>query len=191
VTPSQPGRVLGSPHDWRCTGRCLVNPTAKCGGAGPNTARPILHTDLRTHRAGVHDSAGPPDVFALRCGLSADRFELAREREKERGDVRKQKGRERDRRRSISPWRVFVGSKVHDGACNPGPVTRQHVGLGKCPSRGEGSGPLSNLVALQRTSSFFANAPVFTMSTQGRKDVTQKRRCKDQSERMFGSFPRP
>jgi hypothetical protein len=55
-----------------------VNPTAKCGGAGPNTARPILRLGLRTHRAGIHNSVGPPDVFALRCGLSADRFELAR-----------------------------------------------------------------------------------------------------------------
>ena len=55
-----------------------MNPTAKCGGAGPNAARPILRLGLRTHRAGTHNSAGPPGVVALRCGLSADRFELAR-----------------------------------------------------------------------------------------------------------------
>ena len=30
----------------------------------------------------------------------------------------------------------FVGTKVRDGASNPVPVTRQHAGLGKCPSRG-------------------------------------------------------
>ena len=55
-----------------------MNPTAMCGGAGPNTARPILHTGLRTHSAGIHNSVGPADVFTLRCGLLADRFELAR-----------------------------------------------------------------------------------------------------------------
>jgi hypothetical protein len=61
------------------------------------------------------------------------------ERKKKRGGTCESKRGESGT--AVVPFHLgvfFVGTKVHDGACNPGPVTvtRQHVGLGKCPSRG-------------------------------------------------------
>jgi hypothetical protein len=117
--------------------------------------------------------------------------EKDKEREKKRGGTCESKRGESGA--AVVPFHLgvfFVGIKVHDGASNPSPVTRQHVALGKCPSRGgvwvivEPCRFATCFILLRKRSSLHH---VYT----GKERCHTKKRYKDPSERTFGSFPRP